>query len=40
MVQDNEVTSKLSLDFTFDELQDVFHDLLDEFRKLSLKNKE
>ena len=40
MAQDDEVTSKLSLDFTFEELQDTFHYLMKEFGKVSLKNKD
>ena len=39
MALDEEVSSELPLEFTFDELQDAFHDLIKEFRKVSLKNK-
>ena len=40
MVHENEVTSIPSNKFTFDELQEAFHDLLDDLKKLGLKNKE
>ena len=39
MIQDDEITFKLTLDFTFEKFQNAFHDLLDEFKKISIKNK-
>ena len=39
MTQDDEIKSEHILDFIFNKLQDAFHDLLDEFRKISLRNK-
>ena len=40
MEDKNEVTSEPSNEFFFDELQEVFYDLLDDPKKLGLKNKE
>ena len=40
MTHNEEVSSIQANDFTFDELFDAFNDLMDEFRKLRLKNKE
>ena len=40
MAYKEEVTSKTKIDFVFDELQDIFYDLLDEFKKIKFKNKE
>ena len=40
MAQDEEVTSELSTDFTFEELQDAFHELLNNFKKISIKYKD
>ena len=37
---ENEVTSDPSNAFTFDELQETFYDLLDDLKKLGLKNKQ
>ena len=39
MANEEEVTSE-TCDYTFDELQDVFSELLDDFKKLKLKRKE
>ena len=35
MAQDDEVQFEYTLNFTFDELQDVLHKLLDEFKKIN-----
>ena len=40
MIQEEEVTSELLLDFIFEELQNAFCELLDEFKKISKKNKD
>ena len=40
MAQDDKITFEPSLDFIFDKLQDALHNLLDKFRKISLKNKD
>ena len=40
MAQVEEVIPKLSSNFIFEELQDVFHGLIDELRKMSIKNKD
>lgn len=40
MAHEDEVTSKLVRYFTFKELQEAFNDLLDNLKKLNLKNKE
>ena len=39
MAYEKEVTSKTNIDFIFDELQVVFFDFLDKFKKLVLKIK-
>ena len=39
MAFEEEVNSELEIDFTFDELQDAFYELANEFKKLKLKNK-
>lgn len=40
MAQEDEITFEYTFDFIFDELQDTFFDLITEFKKLGLKNKE
>ena len=40
MAHENEVNTKTSDDFTFEELQKVFYDLVDDLKKLRIKNKE
>ena len=37
MVQKEKITSKIKFEFTFNELQDAFYDVLDEFKKFRLK---
>ena len=39
MVNDDEVNINNSFNFTFDELLEVFNDLIDEFKILRLKNE-
>ena len=39
MAQEEKVTFEIELDLIFDELQEAFYDLIDEHKKLSLKNK-
>lgn len=39
MAHNDEINFEHQLDFTFEELQDAFLDLWDEFKKLSMKNK-
>ena len=39
MAQKDKVSSDPSLEFTFDELQDAFYDLIKDFKKISIKNK-
>ena len=39
MAQEDKVNSKPSLEFIFDELQDAFYDLIKDFKKISMKNK-
>ena len=36
----NEVNTETPIDFTFEELHEVFYDLIDELKKLGVKNKE
>ena len=38
MAQEEKITSETKLDFTFDELKKAFYDLIDELKKLGLKN--
>ena len=40
MANDNEVYLENSSNFTFDELFEAFNDLIDEYKKIRLKNKE
>ena len=40
MAHENEVCSGTQIDFSFKELQDAFFELMLEYKKLSLKNKE
>ena len=40
MAHENEVNSETPIDFTFEELHEVFYDLIDELKKLGVKNKE
>ena len=40
MAHENEVNSATPIDFTFEELHEVFYDLIDELKKLGVKNKE
>ena len=40
MAIEDELNSENSFQFIFDELLEVFNDLMDEFKKLKLKNKE
>ena len=40
MVHENEVNTETPNDFTFEELHEAFYDLIDELKKLGVKNKE
>ena len=40
MTLDEEVTFELSIYFIFEELQDAFYELLNDFRKISTKYKD
>ena len=40
MAHDNEVNSETPSDFTFEELHEAFYDLIDELKKLGIKNKD
>ena len=40
MAHENEVTSESTSEFTFEELHEAFYDLIDELKKLGMKNKE
>ena len=40
MAHENEVDTETPIDFTFEELHEVFCDLIDELKKLEVKNKE
>ena len=40
MAQEDEIQFEHILDFIFDELQEVFHELFEEFKKISQKNKD
>ena len=40
MAHKNEVNSDTPIDFTFEELHEAFYDLIDELKKLGVKNKE
>lgn len=40
MEQDNEVHSKIQSDFIFDKLQDIFYELMNNFKKVCLRNKK
>ena len=40
MAHKNEVNAETSNDFTFEELQEVFYDLVDDLKKLGVKNKK
>ena len=40
MVYENEVNTETPNDFTFKELHEAFYDLIDELKKLGVKNNE
>ena len=40
MAHKNEVNAETPDDFTFKKLQEVFYDLVDDLKKLKVKNKE
>ena len=40
MAHENEVNTETPIDFTFEELHQAFYDLIDELKKLGVKNKE
>ena len=40
MAHENEVNAETPNDFTFEELQEIFYDLVDDLKKLGVKNKE
>ena len=40
MAHENEVNSETPSDFTFEELHEAFYDLIDELKKLGIKNKD
>ena len=40
MAHENEVNSATPIDFTFEKLHEAFYDLIDELKKLGVKNKE
>ena len=40
MAHENEVISEIPSEFTFEELHEAFNDLIDELKKLGMKNKE
>ena len=40
MVHENEVNSATPIYFTFEELHEAFYDLIDELKKLGIKNKD
>ena len=40
MAHENEVNTETPIDFTFEELHEAFYDLIDELKKLGVKNKE
>ena len=40
MAHENEVNTEIPIDFTFEELHEAFYDLIDELKKLGVKNKE
>ena len=40
MAHENEVNSATPIDFIFEELHEAFYDLIDELKKLGVKNKE
>ena len=40
MAHKNEVNIETPIDFTFEELHEAFYDLIDELKKLGVKNKE
>ena len=40
MAHENEINTETPNDFTFEELQEVFYDLVDDLKKLEVKNKE
>ena len=40
MAHENEVNSKTPSDFPFEELHEAFYDLIDELKKLGIKNKD
>ena len=40
MAYENEVNTETPIDFIFEKLHEVFYDLIDELKKLGVKNKE
>ena len=40
MAHENEVNTETPIDFIFEKLHEVFYDLIDELKKLGVKNKE
>ena len=40
MAHHEEINTENSLDFTFDELQEAFFELMAEYKKVTLKNKD
>ena len=40
MAHENEVNTEIPNDFTFEELHEVFYNLIDDLKKLGVKNKE
>ena len=40
MAHENEVNTETLKDFTFEEFHKAFYDLIDELKKLGVKNKE
>ena len=40
MARKNEVNAETPSDFIFEELQEAFYDLVDDLKKLRVKNKE
>ena len=40
IVEKNEIYFENSSKFIFDKLLDIFHELMDDFKKIRLKNKE
>ena len=40
MAHENEISAEISNEFIFEELQEAFYDLVDDLKKLEIKNKE